>query len=495
VIASPSPEPPSEAGTDLVVLLPMLYGVRNVVHSGALARLAESGVRSSLLIRRVPDVRPEAFAAFRDAWSMEEIRTVAGESPKGRALLSGVLARAFSRHHGLASHDLYRDWFGRHDGAAARGRTAVVEALGTLASASGSLAMLRRLAERQYRGAFDLTAMRSQLAALAPRMLWSTSCHSALEYPYVLAARDLGIPTLASVLSFDNLSSRPALPVFDHYLVWSEAMKRELRALYPEVGSDDVTVTGTPQFDFHFREDCGWNGERTRRALGLPEGAPYILYAASHISLAPEEPRLVESLAERLRAREALREHWLVLRLHPQDDGARWRGLTAPGRRIVLSPACDAPPDSDGFRIPTLEEQGRLIGSLRHAQACVNIVSTIALDAAILDRPVVGIDFRGEPDAPRDILYGEYEATHYVPLVSSDGIAIAASWAELLDALEEAGSDPSRRREQRGRMVREVCGPVDGRSTERVVAAVRQQLDRLGVPARTGRRVGTAAAV
>jgi hypothetical protein len=476
------------------VLLPMLYGVRNVVHSGALARLARAGVRAALLIRQVPDLQREAFAAFRDAAAIERIETVSGPPPRGRALLTGVLARAFTRRHGIASHALYRDWRGRHAGIAERGRAALVEGLGALAARPGAIWALRAAAERQFRKAFDLAHFRRRLEALAPRLLWSTSCHSALEYPYLLAARDLKIPTVASILSFDNLSSRPALPIFDQYLVWSEAMKEELCTLYPEVDPAQVEVTGTPQFDFHGREDCRFDAEKTRRILGLPPGARYLLYAASHVSLAPEEPALVEALEARMRTREALRDLWIVLRLHPQDDGARWASLARPERRLTLSPACDAPPDADGFRLPTLAEQGRLVSSLAHAAACVNIVSTMALDAAVLDCPVIGIDFRTERDAPQEILYAEYAATHYAPLVATGALAIARSWTGLLDAVEEALSDPGRRRAERRTMVRQICGEVDGHATDRVVAAVLGALERRGGCRAIPTDVGTAAA-
>jgi hypothetical protein len=81
---------------------------------------------------------------------------------------------------------------------------------------------------------------------------------------------------------------------------------------------------------------------------------------------------------------------------------------------------------------------------------------------------VVCIDFRDEPDSPRDMLYAEYGAEHYAPLVASGGIRLAHNWTELLDLMEAAVAAPERDRDRRARMVEGECGPVDGHSAERV---------------------------
>jgi hypothetical protein len=81
---------------------------------------------------------------------------------------------------------------------------------------------------------------------------------------------------------------------------------------------------------------------------------------------------------------------------------------------------------------------------------------------------VICLDFTTEPDSPRDLLYAEYGAEHYAPLVASGGLRIAHTWRDLLDLLEAALADPARDRDQRARMVDAECGPVDGRSAQRV---------------------------
>ncbi len=476
----------SEEVLDIAVLLPSLFTVRNVVYSGLLRRFADDGLRIGLLPKVAPPESEETYAEFRPAAACEALLQVSGAPQRGRALLNGILASAFTRRNGIASYALYRDWFGRNDARVERIRRRAVDAAGWVASPRPVLGVLRRTAEALFRKAHDLEPVRQHLRRLRPRMLWSTACTSPLEYPYVLAARDLGIPVVASILSFDNLSSRSALPIFDRYTVWSESMRQELLAYYPEVVGEHVRVTGTPQFDFHRRPEFRWPRPLALRRLGLPEDARYFLYAASHVSLAPEEPEVVRALAARMRADPALSRHRLVVRLHPQDDGSRWGGGAASGSPfsgtadgIVLSPACDAPPEADGWRLPRPEEQARLISSLLHADACLNVVSTMSLDAAVLDRPVIGLELSGETASPRGVMYSEYGTTHYRPLVASGGLRLARSWDALLELMRKAAAHPEMDRAERAHMVSANCGPVDGRNAERVAGALEEFLDAL----------------
>jgi hypothetical protein len=193
----------------------------------------------------------------------------------------------------------------------------------------------------------------------------------------------------------------------------------------------------------------------------------------------PAEPELVAELARRMAADYALKDSWLVVRLHPPDDGRRWESLAAPGPKMVLSPG-SSPSDDEAWKRTRPEEQDRLISSLLHAEACLNIASTISLDAAILDRPVIGIAFSGVTSSPRELMYSAYGATHYRPIVASGGLEIARGWDELLESMRLATTRPERLREARARMVREVCGTVDGQSGRRVVDAVVRILEEVG---------------
>ena len=82
------------------------------------------------------------------------------------------------------------------------------------------------------------------------RTVWTVTLPIVL--PAVLAAKSLGIPTATMVFSWDNLTSkgRVAAP-FDHYMVWSDHMRDDLRRYHPDISLDRIHVVGSPQFDVY----------------------------------------------------------------------------------------------------------------------------------------------------------------------------------------------------------------------------------------------------
>jgi len=388
---------------------------------------------------------------------------------KGRSFLRDVIHSAFSKRYKIGSYAIYRRWYERDYTPAQRRKVQIIEFLGTLAQPAPIFFALYAFYDTLYRLEYDLEPLRAQLQGLTPDLIWSTvNLESSFERAYVLAARELRIPVVNAVLSFDNLTSKPAHLVYDHYLVWNRRMKEQLLQFYPQVSSNQVTITGTPQFDFHRRPEFRWSRQATLKRLGLPSETRYFLYAGGNQVLTPAEPTLVTNLARRMRQDEVLKDYWLVVRTHPLDDWARWNSVLDSSDRVVLSQAWDTTADAEGWALPTLQDQARFINTLADAEACLNIASTITLDAAIFDRPVIGIRFEHESDAPREVLYEEYDADHYRPLVESGGLRLAHTWPELATLMKQAITMPERDREARARMVAQECGVVDGRAAERV---------------------------
>jgi hypothetical protein len=471
------------AKPSVAVLMPMVWAARNVVYSGVLERLTIAGVDVHLLMRDYDPLLLEApaYNDFSLAASHETlIRPVTRYRIRGRSFLRRVIHSAFARRNSIGSYAIFRRWHRRDYSTAQRHKAQVVELLGTLVQPTLIFFGLCNLYNLFYRLEYDLGPARAQLRQLSPDLVWSTvNIEADFERAYILAARDLKIPVVNAILSFDNLTSKPAHLTYDHYLVWNRRMKDQLLRFYPQVSHDQVTITGTPQFDFHRRPEFLWSRHDTLECLGLPPGARYFLYTTTAKRLAPAEPDLVLGIAQRMHMHETLKDCWLVVRPHPLEDWGRWEGVLDCSDHIALSYPWDSVPDEERWTLTTPSDQAKLVSSLAHAVACLNVASTTAIDAAILDRPVIGVRFDEEEQAPRDIIYEGYDADHYRPLVESSGLRVARDWSELMNLMLQAINQPGRDQEARARMVAQECGVVDGRAAERVVDALLECLSRL----------------
>jgi hypothetical protein len=103
----------------------------------------------------------------------------------------------------------------------------------------------------------------------------------------------------------------------------------------------------------------------------------------------------------------------------------------------------------------------------------------MSIDGAIFDRPQVGPAYDDSPGGKFDRIAREvYLQEHYLPITNSGGLEIVRNRAELIAAVRSGLENPGRSAEGRKKLIKELITFDEGRSTERVLAAVRSFLDR-----------------
>ena len=101
-----------------------------------------------------------------------------------------------------------------------------------------------------------------------PSVVFCTSQRHVQSIAPLLAAKDLGIPTVSFIFSWDNLPKATMVVETDYYLVWSEHMKAELLYYHPNIKENQILVTGTPQFEFYVQHDKITDRETFARQFG-----------------------------------------------------------------------------------------------------------------------------------------------------------------------------------------------------------------------------------
>jgi len=90
------------------------------------------------------------------------------------------------------------------------------------------------------------------------------------------------------------------------------------------VRPDQVSVTGTPQFDCHFRSEFQWTRDEFCRRVGADPSRPIVLYTTGMANHMPGEPRIVEGIAAMLREMSDLGRPQLMVRVYPKDLTGRF---------------------------------------------------------------------------------------------------------------------------------------------------------------------------
>jgi hypothetical protein len=460
-----------------VVLLPDGIGVRNFV-LGPLVNLLEElgevtvlhGIGDDLvdsLGRQVsPQVCWQAMVPFREPIPVRVLRTTLGYSQMWWA---DTRAMRFLRQRQIPG-----TWRSRvlHQVGRACGRL--------LATASG-IRLLNHLQCHSARRCPEVDHYRELFERLEPSVLFCSHQRPLHVLPPVLAALDLGIPTATFIFSWDNLTSKGRIAApFEHFLVWSKLMREELLQYYPDVPEQRVHVVGTPQFDAYADRELLWPRDELLGRLGLDPERPMICYSGGDTRTCPEDPQHLQILLELIASGEIRGRPQVVLRPTPVDEGSRYRPVReAFPELVVAQPQWVHSETGDWSNVIPLPEDVQLLANLTaHADINVNMASTMTLDFAIHDTPVVNIAFDVADPPPFGTPIWEffYRFEHYRPVVELGAARFARSRDELAEQINAYLADPSLDRQARRALVELEVGTPIGSASQRIV----QTLGRIG---------------
>lgn len=216
------------------------------------------------------------------------------------------------------------------------------------------------------------------------------------------------IPVATAIIGWDNPSSYsiPGAEV-TYASCWSEIQAQEL-----ENGSDwlaeNVHVGGIPTYDGYFNERWQASRQEYFDQHGLDPQRKLIAYACSFVSFAPNWPN-VEALADLVTGDQLAEPCQLLVRLHPnhfldvelfQQERTRIQELAERSPKIVC---VDPVPLGGSLGHYSGEDMEEKASMLAHADVFVTVYSTMVVEAAVHDRPIVSLclDRPGGWDWPR----------------------------------------------------------------------------------------------
>lgn len=314
--------------------------------------------------------------------------------------------------------------------------------------------------------------------------LLSTPGFKTPDIPLLRRCRAAGVPAISAILSWDNLTSKGSMPIAPRRLiVWNEIMKREAVELHG-YNPEHVHIAGAPHFDPYFRREGLLGREEFFKNMGLDPGKKLITYTTVPQTTCGYQGDFISIVLEAVNAG-TLGPAQLLVRLHPQDEEAAYSKFrSTPGLVFDLpgryTRQFDSTPASlkAMFWDPSLKDVLHLGDTMLHSDAVICIASTITIEAAIFDTPVINLAFDGDMRLPKyNSLLRYYDYTHYKNVAESGGAAIVKSREEFTSALAAYIKDPSLHREGRRKIIASQCSFDDGASARRLARSVLDFMD------------------
>ncbi len=291
-----------------------------------------------------------------------------------------------------------------------------------------------------------------------------------VETAFLREAKRRGVPTVGYINSWDKITTRASIRLLpDTMLVFNDIVKAEAMR-YADMPADQVVPTGIPQYDRYATEKPAPREEFFRR-IGIDPAKRLVVYAPMGRTFSDSDWEMIDILQSGIAGGRIGPDGALLVRFQPNDfvDEAELKrrpGLhyDIPGIRFGTERSVDW---DMGFT-----ELAHLTDTLAHLSVLVCYASSIAIDAAIFDKPTVGIAFEVKRQLLAKSPTQYYRTEHYRKAVATGGVRLAKSEPELITAINAYLADPSLDREARKRLVESQCGKVDGKAGERIARAI-----------------------
>ena len=296
-----------------------------------------------------------------------------------------------------------------------------------------------------------------------PDVLFATDVYTPFDVKLARLAKDRNVKVVGMVRSWDNVTSKTLLTVIpDRLIVNTERIKAEAMG-YGDVPEERISVVGVPHYD---RYPDG--SLRTPRAaffekIGLDPALGLILFTPPSDRYLKRDP--VAPVV--LKAIDALGAGVLVrFPLVGKTDLG--------GYRLPPNVAIDEPGTSPDFTEAHLSRSAdqHLADSIYHAGLVITWASTMIIDSAVMDRPIILVGFGAAARPYGESILQYYDYDHQRRILETGGCRLARSPEELKEWAGRYLAYPSLDRHGRARIVREYCGALDGKAGERLADVI-----------------------
>ncbi|RJQ36807.1 hypothetical protein C4552_02860 [Candidatus Parcubacteria bacterium] len=434
---------------------------RNIIATDIIPRLLAAGHR---IVVVVPDYKVSYFTDRFARQDVEIVGVVASRPTRTRrGLFCKRLARLMLATESIRIREEYLMYLGKpwwyralYYGSQAIGRTKAAPRIVRWLD--------RVLGPRELFG--DL------LDRMRPDLVFATDILNENDIALMHDARRRGIPTIGMVRSWDNLTIHSLLRIFpDELLVWSERLRREAIEL-DGMPAERIRVVGIPHYD-QYLKGLKIPREEFFRRINADPAKPLIFFAPIgdlYIRENDVDRYAMDILAE-LDAN-------VIVRFPPADRVSGLEGFVPPPHMYFDRPGVTYDPNRVGDRDLTPEDDAMLVNGIWHANLVVTGPSTIAIEAALFDKPTIIANFHRTPKTGFEGVR-PYGYIHFRAILESGGVARADTADEFRAWIRRYLADPTLDREGRRRIIREQYGSdPDGKASERVADAL---LEHIGI--------------
>lgn len=314
-------------------------------------------------------------------------------------------------------------------------KTLYIKLLIALNSSENGIIRIRKKINQLERSTSKYQYCKKQLEKHKPDLIFCTTQRATQSISALLAAQDIGIPTVAFVYSWDNVPKAMQVIETDYYCVWSDLMKNEVLKYYPFVKSYQIFITGTPQFEPHFDTSLMQTRDDFCNEYQLDSTKKYICFSGDDETTSPLDQYYLEDLVHAVKSLNQKGYNLgIIYRKCPVDTTSRYDTILNSNTDIiaVLNPIWEPVGKQWNEVLPTKEDFKMLYNVCEHSELVTNVCSSTVFDFVVHNKPCIYYNYE-QPQLKKGIrdIGQNYNYVHFRSMPSQEAAVFCTDKKDL----------------------------------------------------------------
>jgi len=294
--------------------------------------------------------------------------------------------------------------------------------------------------------------------AYKPDLLFAADVYTLNDVKMMRCAKRRGVPVVGMVRSWDNVTSKTLLShIPDYMVVNSERVRDEIIRL-GDMPQNRVFVTGIPHYDRYVSSKC-----KPRKSFleeqNIDPNKKVVLFATPGDKYLENNPIAPLALEE-------LKNTNATIFVRLPVVGKEELGDYVPPKNAVFDNPGMYPNFTEAHM--TKEADLHLANCLNASDVVITWASTMIVDAAVFNKPIILVDFDASPRAYHKSICQYYDYDHHKFALESGGARLVKSPEELKHWVEHYLREPGFDEDGRGKIVKEYYGEFDRKAGKRL---------------------------
>ncbi|MEX1003130.1 MAG: CDP-glycerol glycerophosphotransferase family protein [Crocinitomicaceae bacterium] len=307
----------------------------------------------------------------------------------------------------------------------------------------------------------------------SPHVVFSPDVFGAGDIFILKSAKKHGVRTVGMVASWDNNTTKGLMRLMPDVLVVQNEIIKEESVKIQTVPESIIRVSGIAHYDYYKGYKPIPREDFFKKLGGIPPKKKLVLFSPAGDKFISTDWQICEILRHAIEKGELPQDIIIIIRIHPTNP-VNLDKFKTNENFIIEKPGISFANMGDKKNELDKESLHHLLDTLHHSELVINVVSSLVIDAAVLDKPVITIGFEGwESRVPFGSSVKRYHSDeNMAKLLAIGGTPIVKNEKELIEQINTYLKYPEKDKSGREKIVEKQCWRLDGKAKFRIADVI-----------------------